>query len=242
MGDLASLAESIQRHGLLHPIVIKTDSTLVAGHRRLEAVQLLGWRDIPVTVIDVADLLSAERDENAERKDFTPTEAVAIGRLIEEHQKPLARARQLANLNHQPRPAVSAERGEVITTVSRAVGMGKTKYGQAKQIVAAAEADPAAFGDLPERMDETGNVQATHDELKRRQTGGPKPRHAVHRKSHYPKPNREMERAVHSLDGICICLEAIKPEELDANRIAEWCESLKKSAATINRVARAIRG
>lgn len=84
MGDLATLAASIKQHGLLHPVVVKRDRTLVAGHRRIEAVRHLGWREIPVTVIDVEDLLSAERDENTERKDFTPTEAVAIGKLIEE--------------------------------------------------------------------------------------------------------------------------------------------------------------
>jgi ParB family transcriptional regulator, chromosome partitioning protein len=66
MGDLASLAASMGQHGLLHPVVIKSDRTLVAGHRRLEAARLLEWQDIPVTVIDVDDLLSAERDENAD--------------------------------------------------------------------------------------------------------------------------------------------------------------------------------
>ena len=86
MGDIKSLAESMKRHGLLHPVVVKNDNSLVAGYRRIEAACLIGWKEIPVTVIDVADLLSAERDENAERKDFTPTEAVALGRLVQEKQ------------------------------------------------------------------------------------------------------------------------------------------------------------
>jgi ParB family chromosome partitioning protein len=29
MGDIESLAESMKRHGLLHPVVVKTDGTLV---------------------------------------------------------------------------------------------------------------------------------------------------------------------------------------------------------------------
>ena len=54
MGDLKSLADSMQRHGLLHPVVVKTDRTLIAGHRRIEAARLAGWTDIAVTMIEAA--------------------------------------------------------------------------------------------------------------------------------------------------------------------------------------------
>ena len=83
MGDLEGLAESIERVGLLHPVVVKSDGTLVVGHRRIEAARLLGWSEIPTTIIDVADLLSAERDENEIRKDFTVSERVAIAQAVE---------------------------------------------------------------------------------------------------------------------------------------------------------------
>ena len=52
MGDLEGLAASIKRHGLLHPIVIKRDNTLIAGHRRIEAVRLNGDKNIAVTIKD----------------------------------------------------------------------------------------------------------------------------------------------------------------------------------------------
>ena len=38
-GDLDSLSASIERDGLLHPVVIKPDGQLVAGERRLRACQ-----------------------------------------------------------------------------------------------------------------------------------------------------------------------------------------------------------
>lgn len=165
MGNLADLAASIQQHGLLHPVVIKPDNTLIAGHRRIEAAKLLGWTDIPVTVIEVADLLQAERDENAQRKDFTPSEAVAIGRLIEAQERPKAEARE-----HEGRPSADSAQGgrKVVDIVADAVGMGKTKYTEASAVVAAAERDPAKFGDLPTVMDETNNVHGTYRELERR--------------------------------------------------------------------------
>lgn len=172
MGDLQGLADSIKRHGLLHPVVIKADGTLVAGHRRIEAVRLLGVHVIPVTVIDVADLLSAERDENAQRKDFTPTEAVAIGRLIEVEERPKA-----LNRIHKITCADSTqvpEKGRVRTIVANAVGMGPTTYGEAKAVVVAAEADPDKFGDLPAKMDEQRNVHGTYTEMQKRQGIAPK--------------------------------------------------------------------
>lgn len=48
MGDLDALAASIADVGLLQPIVVKPDGTLVAGQRRLEACRMLGWDDVPV--------------------------------------------------------------------------------------------------------------------------------------------------------------------------------------------------
>lgn len=176
MGDIHSLAASIKRHGLLHPVVVKTDRTLVAGHRRVEAARRLGWEEIAVTVVDVEDLLSAERDENQERKDFTPTEAVAIGRLIEEQERPKALARsELGRMKGAAAKAgkhLAAEsatsRGDVRQIASKAVGMGHEKYSQAKAVVDAAEADPERFGDLPTQMDETRNVSGTHREMERR--------------------------------------------------------------------------
>lgn len=78
LGDVAELAESIRAVGLLHPVVVTADMTLVAGDRRLAAVRRLGWTEVPVTVVDLetaAEVLRAEADENTCRKPLTPYEA-----------------------------------------------------------------------------------------------------------------------------------------------------------------------
>jgi ParB family transcriptional regulator, chromosome partitioning protein len=51
LGDIASLAESIKELGLLQPIVVFADGRLIVGERRLRAVRLLGWKEIPVTIV-----------------------------------------------------------------------------------------------------------------------------------------------------------------------------------------------
>ena len=50
LGDIRALAKSISEIGLLHPIVVTPQLELIAGRRRLEAMKLLGWKEVPVTV------------------------------------------------------------------------------------------------------------------------------------------------------------------------------------------------
>src|SRR5262249_43192570 len=87
LGDIAALAASIKDTGLLHPIVVRRDGTLIAGERRLRAAELLGWRKIPVTVLDLDTVVKGEFAENTVRKDFTLSEVVAIKRTLEPLEK-----------------------------------------------------------------------------------------------------------------------------------------------------------
>jgi ParB/RepB/Spo0J family partition protein len=71
---VASLAESISRVGLLHPIVLRRDSVLIAGETRLTACKSLGWTHIPFQYFDNIEpdqLLSVELEENVKRSDLT---------------------------------------------------------------------------------------------------------------------------------------------------------------------------
>ena len=78
MGDLQPLAESMREVGLLQPIGITDDRRLVFGERRVKAAQMLGWRSIPARVVDTPSIVAGEYAENEIRKDFTPSERVAI--------------------------------------------------------------------------------------------------------------------------------------------------------------------
>jgi len=250
MGDLRGLADSIATHGMLHPIVVRPDGMLIAGHRRIEAAKLLGWDEIPATVVDVADLLSAERDENAERKDFTPSEAVSIGRLIEEAHRAKIEAkvhesavlagkkRQGSDMSNQPPAAIGPTR----EAAARAVGMGPIKYTQAKAVVAAAEADPEKFGDLPGRMDETSNVSGTHRELERRKSNGASGRHPVHHHSRRRDQTKEMERAIAHIEGAASVFGSIDADALDEGRKPEWISSLGEVRTQIGRAIKRLRG
>src|SRR5216684_6038310 len=80
LGNVGLLAASIADLGLLHPVVITPDSTLIAGARRIAACQQLGWTEIRVTIVNLDDIVRGEFAENAHRKDFLPSEIDAIRR------------------------------------------------------------------------------------------------------------------------------------------------------------------
>jgi DNA modification methylase len=84
MGDLSTLAHSIRRNGLLQPIGVTEKMELVFGERRLRAYKdVLKRKTILARIVDVPSIIAGEHDENEIRKDFTPSERVAIARAIE---------------------------------------------------------------------------------------------------------------------------------------------------------------
>lgn len=76
---LGELAESIKRHGVLQPVVVRRAGRryqLVVGERRLRASKIAGRTTIPAIVrdIDDDDSLKFALLENLQREDLTPVE------------------------------------------------------------------------------------------------------------------------------------------------------------------------
>jgi N6-adenosine-specific RNA methylase IME4 len=162
LGDIDALARTISEDGLLHPIVVSPDGTLIAGERRLEAVKRLGWESIPVTVVELDEIARGEFAENAHRKDFLPSEIDAIRRTLEPHLKAEARDRMS-----------EARKVGKVSTPSRArdkigafAGVSGRTVEKISQVCEAAEADPGRFGKLKADMDRTGRVNGVHKRLK----------------------------------------------------------------------------
>jgi N6-adenosine-specific RNA methylase IME4 len=166
LGDIESLARSIDDIGLLHPIVVRPDGMLIAGERRLRAAELLGWSDIAVTVVDLEDIARGEHDENACRKDFTLSEAVAIKRALEPLEKAAAKERQGTRTDKHPEKFSIGSIGRALDKVAAVVGKHRTTIAKAEAIVDAAEAEPEKFGKLLADMDRTGRVNGVFRRLK----------------------------------------------------------------------------
>jgi hypothetical protein len=157
LGDVRCLARSIQEIGLLHPVVIRPDGVLIAGERRLQALKSLGWKMVPVNVLDLDKVIKGEIAENVFREDFRPSEKVAIARALEPLLRKEAKARRGARTD-LPEIFRQVEFGETRDRLGASVGVSGRTLEKMMTIVEAAEAHPRKFGHLKEEMDRTGKA------------------------------------------------------------------------------------
>lgn len=90
-GALTELAESIQKNGIMQPIIVRPGAgsklEIVAGERRWRAAKLAGLETVPVIIREISNKQALELAlvENIQRRDLNPLEeAHGYQRLIEE--------------------------------------------------------------------------------------------------------------------------------------------------------------
>lgn len=87
--ELEELAESIEKNGLLQPILVRKDGQkyqIIAGERRYQACKLLGLKKVPVRIRETDDdeTLILALIENIQRSDLNPIEeAYGYRRMME---------------------------------------------------------------------------------------------------------------------------------------------------------------
>ncbi len=108
--SLEELAESIRRHGVLQPVVVRPSGDgyqLIAGERRWRAAQIAGLRRIPAVVRELDDtgMVQVALIENLQREDLNPIEeASAYRRLMDEFSMT---QEQLSSAIGRSRPAIA---------------------------------------------------------------------------------------------------------------------------------------
>jgi ParB/RepB/Spo0J family partition protein len=160
LGDIANLAASIERVGMLCPIAVDPNGVLIAGRRRLEAAKLLGWEHVPAVKIDIGRIIEGEAAENFDRKDFNPIEAIAIKRALEPAAKAEAEKRMKAG-----KPGAKLAQGQIGKArdqVAKFTGIGHTSLDKAAAVLDAAEQEPEAYGELVEYIKKTGKVDPAY--------------------------------------------------------------------------------
>jgi N6-adenosine-specific RNA methylase IME4/ParB-like chromosome segregation protein Spo0J len=163
LGDVDQLAASIADVGLLHPVVITTGGTLVAGERRLEACKRLGWPSVPVTVLDIDAIVRGEFAENSNRKDFLPSEVDAIRRALEPIER--AAAKQRMSKGAKGVENFHTLRGKSRDKIGAFAGMSGRTVQKIATVVEAAQAEPEKFGHLVEDLDRHRGVDRAYRKL-----------------------------------------------------------------------------
>ena len=78
--SLSELADSIEQHGVLQPLVVRPLTNggyqLVAGERRWRAARVAGLTEVPVVTKELTDeeVIEIAMIENLQRKDLNPLE------------------------------------------------------------------------------------------------------------------------------------------------------------------------
>lgn len=131
--ELQGLADSIQEHGILQPLIVSFDSStdqyiLIAGERRLRAAKLAGLEQVPVIIRQASDQQRLEMAliENVQRADLTPLEtAEAYHHLIDEF-----------GLTHEEVAARVGKSREAVTNTHRLVKLPEEiKQGLAQGLI-----------------------------------------------------------------------------------------------------------
>jgi hypothetical protein len=142
LGDIESLAYSIEQVGQKDPVILTTDRSLISGFRRIEACRLLG---LSVNVVYTNDFIVAKNWKDHEQsicqEPMKPSEVVALSRVFE------------ALYDSGPTP-----KGTKRELLGEAVGWGGTRLLQGRRVVEAAEnGEPDAAAAL-DFMDKVGKI------------------------------------------------------------------------------------
>ena len=157
VGDIAELANSIKRNGLLHPISITRSRELVAGRRRIEAFKKLGLEKISVTIMDIDIKENGEIDENSIRKDFTPEEMIAVKKYLESREVNLKSETQIKPGSNSP-PTIDTQGHPNFglpkrsKRIAKAIGISDTNLRKLEVLHEAASYNPGLFGDLWQKV------------------------------------------------------------------------------------------
>jgi len=135
LGDLDELIESLRERGLINPITIAKDGTLIAGARRLAAAKQLEWVQVPVHIWRsdaVQEILAVEIEENTCRAPLMLAEAEAARERLRELIKTTRQADSNGNIS---RPTVGRP-GEL---AAQAVGYSDDTLAYVRSVREAAE-------------------------------------------------------------------------------------------------------
>ena len=252
LGDLTSLAKSIEEIGLINPITLTSDFRIVAGERRLRACQSLGRTHIEARVVDALDdavnFLRAERDENTERKEMTISELVALAKALEEIEKPKAAMRQADTQLSGRKPGgepigpvrvnktEDAEpRGSARDIAGAAVGLPSTSYYKAGAVVDALhhpdpEVREVAHAAVAE-MDASGQIAPSYEKVRaaKAKVGQPEPAKSVI--ASIQQQRRVLDNAQITLSGICYGLKQVDQihPDITSEEAAQWVSGLSEA-------------
>ena len=141
----AEFVASVRERGILVPLVIKADGTIISGHRRWQAARAIGMVTVPVEVVDYADELEERQAiiEFNRQREKTFSQKMAEAEELKAIESEQARRRMSAAAQAQRQGMqtfADPAKGTARDKVAEMVGLGSGEnYRKAAKIWAAAK-------------------------------------------------------------------------------------------------------
>jgi ParB/RepB/Spo0J family partition protein len=155
----ADFIESVRRHGIMVPLAIKEDGTIISGHRRWQAALALGMETVPVQIVDYADDLD-EREAIItfnKQREKTFSQKMAEAEELEAVERERARRRMSEAAKAQKQGCETfrnPNKGRATDKVAAAVGLGSGRtYEKAAKVWEAAKKGDETAKKLVEELD-----------------------------------------------------------------------------------------
>lgn len=161
LGDLRGLARSLREVGLVQPPIVDAQMRLVSGHRRVEAARLLGWKEMPVRILDIEDPIALTVAEDTNRKPLTASEKYAVCVSLRRRVKEGGWGKDAFGGRFNE----AEEKGRLDETLAKAVGLSRETLRKITAIQLAAEEDRERFGLLADLLDIDGKVDRHYRKL-----------------------------------------------------------------------------
>ena len=212
--ELEQLAESISRHGIVQPLLLRPAGTgshtyeIVAGERRWRAAQLAGLHELPALIEEMEEprALAVALIENVQRADLTPVEeAEGYRRLLSEHRYT---QQTLAKLVGKSRSHIANTTRLLSLPASTREHLqsGRLSAGHGRALLAASKPEALAAKVIAEDL----SVRETEELVRREQETGPARNRRPRRR---PDPNlRAVESSLSESLGTRVTITQKTPE------------------------------
>ena len=169
INKIDELAADIRQNGLINPIAVMSvgddEYRLIAGLRRLRAIESMGLTEIDIRILTPADAeaeLMIEISENEQREEFTFSEKMDFARLLEVIEAEKANERMLSGKRvDDPVDDRPQGQGKVRDIIGEKIGMSGRQYSRAKHIAENAPDEIIEELDKGER-----SINKTYEELR----------------------------------------------------------------------------
>lgn len=173
-GMTPSFVANVRDNGILVPLAILANGTIISGHRRWQAAQECGLDTVPVHVVNFnSDLderqallnYNRQRDKTFSQKMAEAAELEAIER--EKAKKRISDAGKSSAPGRKGKETLpDLSKGQTRDTVAQAIGLSGRSYDKAKKVVTAARAgDPVAKKELARLDSGATTIHAAYIEV-----------------------------------------------------------------------------